>query len=146
MIQHYDQSLSTIEKGCFVDIIQKKKKKNNLETVLPHIQGRDSSEVSEVLNPLLSQENLNYYQDKRLIRICQVPQMPYLEKDIVTGIWKPTKETVEAVKKGTLFIEKVGQKYVINDFIKKDGLIKRPDLFWNMKKISQINFKIILTK
>lgn len=25
--------------------------------------------------------------------------MPYLEKDIVTGIWKPTKETVEAVKK-----------------------------------------------
>ena len=60
--------------------------------------------------------------------------MPYLEKDIVTRIWKPTKETVEAVKKGTLFIEKVGQKYVINDFIKKDGLIKRPDLFQNMKK------------
>ena len=30
--------------------------------------------------------------------------MPYLEKDIVTGIWKPTKETVEAVKKGTLFV------------------------------------------
>ena len=50
--------------------------------------------------------------------------MPYLEKDIVTGIWKPTKETVEAVKKGTLFIEKVGQKYVINDFIKKDGPCK----------------------
>ena len=48
--------------------------------------------------------------------------MPYLEKDIVTRIWKPTKETVEAVKKGTLFIEKVGQKYVMNDFIKKDGL------------------------
>ncbi len=45
--------------------------------------------------------------------------MPYLEKDIVTGIWKTTKETVEAVKKkGTLFIEKVGQKYVMNDFIK----------------------------
>lgn len=44
--------------------------------------------------------------------------MPYLEKDIVTGIWKPTKETVEAVKKGTLFIEKVGPKYVMNDFIK----------------------------
>lgn len=64
--------------GRFVDIIQK----NNLETVLPHIQGRDSSEVSEVLNPLLSQENLNYYQDKRLIRICQVTQMPYLEKEL----------------------------------------------------------------
>ena len=64
--------------GRFIDIIQK----NNLETVLPRIQGRDSSEVSEVLNPLLSQENLNYYQDKRLIRICQVPQMPYLEKEL----------------------------------------------------------------
>jgi hypothetical protein len=59
---------------------------------------------------------------------------------------EPTKETVEAVKKGTLFIEKVGQKHVMNDFIKKDGLIKRPDLFQNIKKISQINFKIILTK
>ena len=45
-----------------------------------------------------------------------------------------TKETVEAVKKGTLFIEKVGQKYVINDFIKKDVLIKRPPLFQNIKK------------
>ena len=64
--------------GRFIDIIQK----NNLETVLPRIQGQDSSEVSEVLNPLLSQENLNYYQDKRLIRICQVPQMPYLEKEL----------------------------------------------------------------
>ena len=142
MIQHYDQSLSTIEKGRFVDIIQK----NNLETVLPHIQGRDSSEVSKVLNPLLSQENLNYYQDKRLIRICKVPQIPYLEKDIVTGILKPTKETVEAVKKGTLFIEKVGQKYVMNDFIKKDGLIKPPSLYLKYEKISQINFEIILTK
>ena len=81
-------------------------KKNNLETVLPHIQGRDSSEVSEVLNPLLSQENLNYYQDKRLIRICQVSQIPYLEKDIVTGIWKPTKETVEAVKKRNIVYRK----------------------------------------
>ena len=60
--------------------------------------------------------------------------MPYLEKDIVTGIWKPTKETVEAVKKGTLFIEKVGQKYVMNDIIRKEGLIKPPSLFWNMKK------------
>lgn len=60
--------------------------------------------------------------------------MPYLEKDIVTGIWKPTKETVEAVKKGTLFIEKIGQKYVMNDFINKDCLIKRPSPFQNMKK------------
>ncbi|WP_288958423.1 hypothetical protein [uncultured Treponema sp.] len=111
----YDQSLSAIEKGRLIDIIQKK---NMLETVLPHIQGRDSSEQEEVLNPLISQENLNNY-DKRLISICQVPQMPYLEKNLVTGQWRPTKEAVEAIKNGTLFVEKQGQKYVMNDSIDK---------------------------
>lgn len=109
----YDQSLSAIEKGRLIDIIQKK---NMLETVLPHIQGRDSSEQEEVLNPLISQENLNDY-DKRLISICQVPQMPYLEKNITTGEWQPTKEAVEAVKNGTLFVEKQGQKYIMNESI-----------------------------
>lgn len=32
--------------------------------------------------------------------------MPYLEKDIVTGIWKPTKETVETVKKRNIVYRK----------------------------------------
>ena len=32
--------------------------------------------------------------------------MPYLEKDIVTGIWKTTKETVEAVKKRNIVYRK----------------------------------------
>ena len=44
-------------------------------------------------------------------------QMPYLEKNIITGKWQPTKEAVEAVKNGTLFIEKHGQKYVMNDSV-----------------------------
>lgn len=93
--------------------------KNNPEKVLPHIQGQDSSEANfEVLNPLISQENLNNY-DKRLISICQVPQMSYVEKNLVTGQWRPTKEAVEAVKNGTLFVEKQGQKYVMNDSIDK---------------------------
>lgn len=73
-------------------------------------------EQEEVLNPLISQENLNNY-DKRLISICQVPQMPYLEKNITTGEWQPTKEAVEAVKNGTLFVEKQGQKYIMNESI-----------------------------
>ena len=107
----YDQSLSAIEKGRLIDIIQKK---NMLETVLPHIQGRDSSEQEEVLNPLISQENLDDY-DKRLVSICQVPQMPYLEKNINTGKWQPTKEAVKAVKNGSLFVEKQGQKYIMNE-------------------------------
>lgn len=99
--------------------------KNMLETVLLHIQGRDSSEQEEVLNPLISQENLNDY-DKRLISICQVPQMPYLEKNITTGEWQPTKEAVEAVKNGTLFVEKQGQKYIMNESI--DDKAEKKDL------------------
>lgn len=105
----YDQSLSAIEKGRLIDIIQKK---NMLETVLPHIHERDSSEQEEVLNPLISQENLDNH-DKRLISICQVPQMPYLEKNVETGRWQPTKEAVRAVRNGTLFVEKQGQKYMM---------------------------------
>ena len=41
--------------------------------------------------------------------------MPYLEKIIITGKWQPTKEAIKAVKAGKLFIEKKGQKYVMND-------------------------------
>lgn len=106
----YDQSLSAIEKGRLIDIIQKK---NMLETFnQKNIQ--NSSEQEEVLNPLISQENLDNY-DKRLVSICQVPQMPYLEKNVVTRKWQPSKEAVEAVKNGTLYIEKQGQKYVMNE-------------------------------
>lgn len=97
----YDQSLSSIEKGRLIDIIQEK---NMLETRF---------EQNKVLNPLISQENLDDY-DKRLVSICQVPQMPYLEQT-KDGEWQPTKEAVEAVKNGTLYIEKQGQKYSMVD-------------------------------
>ena len=96
-------SLSSIEKGNLIEMIKNKSIVSN--------NGLDGGPF----NLVNTKDSPNIYYDKRLIRICQVPQMPYLEKDIVTGIWKSTKETVEAVKKGTLFIEKDGQKYVMND-------------------------------
>ena len=39
--------------------------------------------------------------------------MPYLEKNVETGRWQPTKEAVRAVRNGTLFVEKQGQKYMM---------------------------------
>ena len=116
----YDQSLSNIEKGRLIDILQEK---NRPETFNPK-KSQDSNEPNSTFDnrPTLMREEKsnppNYY-DKRLISICQVPQMPYLEKNLVTGQWRPTKEAVEAVKNGTLFVEKQGQKYVMNDSIDK---------------------------
>jgi len=72
----YDQSLSEIEKGRLIDIIREK----NMPGAFNQINHSDSTEQSEVLNPLISQENLDNY-DKRLVSICQVPQMQYLEKN-----------------------------------------------------------------
>lgn len=106
----YDQSLSAIEKGRLIDIIQKK----NMLEAFNQKNIQNSFEQDEVLNPLISQENLDNY-DKRLVSICQVPQMPYLERNVVTRKWQPSKEAVEAVKNGTLYIEKQGQKYVMNE-------------------------------
>ncbi len=93
---YYDQSLSTIEKGKFVDII-----KNKPVAVNP-INRRDSNELSD--------EHPSTYYDKRLYQICQVPQMPYLEQN-KDGQWQPTKEAVEAVRNGELLIKKEGQTY-----------------------------------
>ena len=102
---YYDQNLSEIEKGRIVDTILKN---NMLETSSPLQKGADSFEQ-------IRQESPDKFYDKRLNRICQVPQMPYLEKNIITGKWQPTKEAIKAVKEGKLFIEKKGQKYVMND-------------------------------
>ena len=101
---YYDQSLSTIEKGRLVDYIFKNEKVGNLS---PLITQRETD---------LEGNDLPYvYYDKRLINICQVPQMPYLEKNTITGKWQPTKEAVEAVKNGALFVEKQGQTYGMNE-------------------------------
>lgn len=99
---YYDQSLSSIEKGKLIDIIQQKNKPGNLS----HLIATWESE------PLENKSPTTYY-DKRLINICQVPQMPYLE--MVNGKWQPKEEAIQAVKDGKLFIEKNGQNYTMHD-------------------------------
>lgn len=99
----YDQSLSSIEKGNLIEMIKNKSIVSN--------NGLDVG----AFNLVNTKDSPNIYYDKRLIQICQVPQMPYLEKNIITGKWQPTKEAIKAVKAGKLFIEKKGQKYVMND-------------------------------
>ena len=96
---YYDQSLSTIEKGRFVDIVMQKNKLGNLSPLISPWE----SEFEEDSNP-----SANY--DKRLINICQVPQMKYLDKNLMPG-----KEAVEAVRNGTLRIEKRGQTEIMVD-------------------------------
>ena len=122
----YDQSLSSIEKGRFLDIIQEK---NRLETSSPQKKARDSSEpVLESVNLVNHKDNPNEYYDMRLIRICQVPQMQYLEKNPVTGKWQPTQEAVELVKSNKLHIEKNKQKYSMIDLTKNNAVKENSNL------------------
>ena len=76
---YYDQRLSEIEKGLLLD------------------------NLSQLMSRGKSEQSLTNY-DKRLLRICQVPQFPYLEKKY--GEWQPTVETAKKVMNGTLFVEK----------------------------------------
>lgn len=112
---YYDQSLSTIEKGYLINNLFEK---NKLEAVNP-INRRDSFEFDRQLG----NKSSNEYYDKRLIRLCQVPQLPYMEFNSATKQWFPTKETIEAVKEDRLFVEKVGQEYQmkINDITNKSN-------------------------
>ena len=136
----YDQSLSNIEKGRLVDIIQEK---NRLEVFNPK-KSQDNSKPIEVLNPLISQKNSNAYYDKRLINICQVPQMPYLEKNPVTGKWQPTQEAVELVKNGKLYIEKTGQKYqMVRDMgdkkMENEKIIKASNIWSELRTANSVS-------
>ena len=98
----YDQSLSTIEKGKLVDIL----KKTNVEKKKPDNSMEEMPGNENAINPLVSQDDsLNTYYDKRLINICQVPQMPYLTQND-DGLWTPTQEAIKAVMNGTLYIKK----------------------------------------
>lgn len=112
---YYDQSLSTIEKGYLINNLFEK---NKLEAVNP-INRRDSFEFDRQLG----NKSSNEYYDKRLIRLCQVPHLPYMEFNSATKQWLPTKETIEAVKEDRLFVEKVGQEYQmkINDITNKSN-------------------------
>ena len=112
----YDESHSTIEKTRLIDIVQKR---NKPETFNPQ-KRQDSFELLE------NKSHATYY-DKRLINICQVPQMPYLEK--VNGKWLPTKEAVEAVKNGKLYIQKNGQEYRMIDYKNNTKEIKNNIFF-----------------
>lgn len=74
--RYYDHQLSKIEKGKLLD----------------------------VLNPLTSRDslsNLPNIKDKRLLRVCQVSQRPYLDENL-----KPTQEAVKLVQEGKLYMEK----------------------------------------
>lgn len=77
--KYYDHKLSKIEKGRIL---------NNL----PLLTDRESL------------GSLPYdLKDNRLLRICQVPELPYLE--MKNGKWRPTQEAIEKVKAGKLYIE-----------------------------------------
>lgn len=116
---YYDQSLSEIEKGNLVDIMLKENKV--LQRVPSNRKGEAGLDSLKAFNPQKRQDNFepweskspSEYYDKRLINICQVPQMPYLEmKD---GKWQPKEEAIQAVKDGKLYIEKIGQNYQMHD-------------------------------
>ena len=109
----YDQSLSTIEKGQFLESIKKLPEVLNQINRLEYFGGSDGTP--------------SIYYDKRLINICQVPQMPYLEK--VNGKWLPTKEAVKAVKAGNLYIQKNGQEYKMVDYKNNTKEIKNNIFF-----------------
>lgn len=75
--KYYDQNLSKIEKGKLISDLTK-------------------------LNQLESSINIPYnVEDKRLLRVCQVSQRPYLDENL-----KPTHETVKLVQEGKLYLEK----------------------------------------
>ena len=47
-------------------------------------------------NLVNTKDSPNIYYDKRLIRICQVPQLPYLEFNTDINMYQPMKEAIEA--------------------------------------------------
>ena len=106
---YYDQSLSTIEKGKLVDYIFLNKKVGN---VSPLITQREAD---------FQDNKLPYvYYDKRLLNICQVPQLPYMKQG-KDGRWLPTGDAVKAVRNGQLFVRKDGQRYVMCDLRHQEG-------------------------
>lgn len=107
----YDQSLSTIEKGKLVEIIRGKINPSHLTQIIP--QDRLGLNIGEELVSSERDEGTTpyVYYDKRLVNICQVPQMPYLEWNIEKGKWEPTIEAVKLVQEGNLYVHKEGQKY-----------------------------------
>ena len=61
-------------------------------------------------NLVNTKDSPNIYYDKKLIRICQVPQLPYLEFNTNINMYQLMKEAIEAVKDGSLYIKKYRRK------------------------------------
>ena len=81
----YDQSLSSIEKGNLIEMIKNKSIVSN--------NGLDVG----TFNLVNTKDSPNIYYGKRLIRICQVPQLPYLEFNTDINMYQPMKEAIELV-------------------------------------------------
>ena len=81
----YDQSLSSIEKGNLIEMIKNKSIVSN--------NGLDVGPF----NLVNTNDSPNIYYDKSLIRICQVPQLPYLEFNTDINMYQPMKEAIELV-------------------------------------------------
>ena len=81
----YDQSLSSIEKGNLIEMIKNKSIVSN--------NGLDVGPF----NLVNTKDRPNIYYGKRLIRICQVPQLPYLEFNTDINMYQPMKEAIELV-------------------------------------------------
>lgn len=115
-------------------------------------------------NLVNTKDSPNIYYDKRLIWICQVPQLPYLEFNTDINMYQPMKEAIEAVKDGRLYIKKLGQEYInelvphnfrnqkmsspwIGDFFPTLTLLLNASCIISDKEINSpicLNFKIIL--
>ena len=97
----YDQSLSSIEKGNLIEMIKNKSIVSN--------NGLDVGSF----NLVNTKDSPNIYYGKRLMRICQVPQMPYLENKKVRVV------LYHLPKTGGRFIKNLKQliqQSVISDF------------------------------
>lgn len=82
----YDQSLFSIEKGNLIEMIKNKSIVSN--------NGLDGGPF----NLVNTKDSPNIYYDKRLIRICQVPQLPYLEFNTDINMYQPMKEEVDNLR------------------------------------------------
>ena len=61
-------------------------------------------------NLVNTKDSPNIYYDKRLIRICQVPQMPYLEFNTDINMYQPMKDLMNEVRINELNLNKKSSK------------------------------------
>ena len=118
--KYYDHKLSKIEKGSLL------------------------ASLSSVSSQGLYSNSLSHLNDMRLLQICQVPQMSYLERNSVTNKWQPTNKAVELVKSGKLYqeIDPVSGFYSMCDETKTNSFVLD---FRNAYNVSKMNYESKLT-